>query len=166
MAKLLHLFRAPKRSAPMEELTSAEVVKDAGLAGCAHARPGGKRQVLLVDAETLDVFQLKPGITRKNITTEGLDVNGLAVGQGLRLGEVELEVSAVCDPCEQIEALRPGLQAEMQGRRGMLCRVLSGGRIRCGDAIEWQEKELTAETAGENSLEVISQGGAAGDPDA
>ncbi len=70
MAKVLHLFRAPKRRAPMEELTSAQVVKDAGLEGCAHARPGGKRQVLLVDAES--------------ITTEGLDVNGLAVGQGLR----------------------------------------------------------------------------------
>ena len=65
--------------------------------GCAHARPGN-RQVLLVDAETLGVLQLQPGITRENVTTEGLDVNGLAIGQRLRLGEVELEVSAVCDP--------------------------------------------------------------------
>lgn len=39
---------------------------------------------------------------------------GLAIGQRLRLGEVELEVSAVCDPCEQIEALRPGLRAEIR----------------------------------------------------
>jgi len=30
MARVLHLFRAPKRRAPMEELASAEVVKDAG----------------------------------------------------------------------------------------------------------------------------------------
>jgi MOSC domain-containing protein YiiM len=147
MARVLHLFRAPKRRAPMEELAAAEVVKDAGLQGCAHAR-GGKRQVLLVDAETLGVFQLEPGITRENITTEGLDVNGLPIEQRLQLGEVELEVSAVCDPCEQIEALRPGLQAEMQGRRGMLCRVLTGGTLRRGDHIELKEKTLTAETAG------------------
>jgi MOSC domain-containing protein YiiM len=147
MARVLHLFRAPKRRAPMEELASAEVVKDAGLEGCAHAR-GGKRQVLLVDAETLGVFQLEPGITRENITTEGLDVNGLPIEQRLQLGEVELEVSAVCDPCEQIEALRPGLQAKMQGRRGMLCRVLTGGTLRRGDHIELKEKTLTAETAG------------------
>jgi MOSC domain-containing protein YiiM len=130
----------------MEELASAEVVKDAGLQGCAHAR-GGKRQVLLVDAETLGVFQLEPGITRENITTEGLDVNGLPIEQRLQLGEVELEVSAVCDPCEQIEALRPGLQAKMQGRRGMLCRVLTGGTLRRGDHIELKEKALTKETA-------------------
>jgi MOSC domain-containing protein YiiM len=134
----------------MEELASAEVVKDTGLEGCAHARPGGRRQILLVDAETLGVFQLEPGITRENVTTEGLDVNRLAIGQRLQLGEVELEVSAVCDPCEQIEALRTGLQAEMQDRRGMLCRVLSGGRIRRGDAIQLKEKGWRAETAGDN----------------
>ena len=147
MARVLHLFRAPKRRAPMEELASAEVVKDAGFEGCAHARPGN-RQVLLVDAETLGVFQLQPGITRENVTTEGLGVNGLAIGQRLRLGEVELEVSAVCDPCEQIEARRPGLRAEMQGRRGMLCRVLTGGTLQRGDVIEFKEKTLTAENSG------------------
>jgi len=147
MARVLHLFRAPKRRAPMEELASAEVVKGAGLQGCAHARPGN-RQVLLVDAETLGAFQLEPGIIRENVTTEGLDVNGLAIGQRLRLGQVALEVSAVCDPCEQIEALRPGLRAEMQGRRGMLCRVLTGGTLQRGDVIELQEKTLTAENSG------------------
>ena len=147
MARVLHLFRAPRRRAPMQELASAEVLKDMGLQACAHAR-GGNRQVLLVDAETLGVFQLQPGTTRENITSEGLDVNGLAIGQRLQLGEVELEVSAVCDPCEQIEALRPGLQAEMQGRRGMLCRVLTGGTLKRGDAIQLKEKSLTAETAG------------------
>jgi MOSC domain-containing protein YiiM len=72
---------------------------------------------------------------RENVTTEGLDVNGLAVGQRLRIGEAELQVSAVCDPCEQIEALRPGLQAAMQGRRGMLCKVVQGGLLRRGDEI-------------------------------
>lgn len=119
----------------MEELNEVQVLEDVGLEGCAHARPQGKRQVLLVDRETLDVFELKPGIVRENVTTEGLEVNGLAIGQRLQIGEVELQVSAVCDPCEQIEALRPGLQAEMQGKRGMLCKVLRGGLLRRGDAI-------------------------------
>lgn len=135
MARVTHLFRAPKRRAPMEELPEALAVEDMGLEGCAHARPQGKRQVLLMDRETLDVFELAPGIVRENVTTEGLEVNSLAIGQRLQVGEVELKVSAVCDPCEQIEALRPGLQAEMQGRRGMLCKVLRGGTLRRGDEI-------------------------------
>ena len=119
----------------MEELAEAAVVENVGLDGCAHARPNGKRQVLLMDEETLRVFELAPGIVRENVTTEGLDVNGLTIGQRLQIGEVELQVSAVCDPCEQIEALRPGLQAEMQGKRGMLCKVLRGGMLRRGDEI-------------------------------
>ncbi len=135
MAKILHLFRAPKRHMPMEELAAARAVENSGLEGCAHARPRGKRQVLLVDAETLGSLHLAPGIIRENMTTEGLDVNALQVGQKLHVGSVLLEVSAVCEPCEQMEAIRPGLQQELQGRRGMLCRVLSGGTLNRGDAI-------------------------------
>lgn len=143
MAKVIHLFRAPKRREPMEELAEARAVEDVGLEGCAHARPQGKRQVLLMDRETLKVFGLLPGIVRENITTDGIDVNRLAIGQRLKIGEVELQVSAVCDPCEQIEALRPGLQAEMQGRRGMLCKVLRGGLLRRGDEIVVMEQAAT-----------------------
>jgi MOSC domain-containing protein YiiM len=135
MARVIHLFRAPKRREPMEELQEAHAMLDVGLEGCAHARPQGRRQVLLMDRETLDDFELAPGIVRENVTTEGVDVNGLAIGQRLQIGEVELQVSAVCDPCEQIEALRPGLQAAMQGKRGMLCRVVRGGLLRRGAEI-------------------------------
>ncbi len=135
MAEVLNIFRAPKRRAAMEELDTAQVLEDAGLEGCAHARPHGKRQVLLVDVETLRAMQLEPGIIRENFTTQGLDVNALAIGQRVSIGGVELEVSAVCDPCEQIEALQPGLMAAMVGRRGMLCRVKRGGMVRRGDEI-------------------------------
>ena len=135
MATVVHLFRAPKRREPMEELQEARALEDVGLEGCAHARPQGKRQILLMDRETLDVFELAPGIVRENVTTEGLDINGLAIGQRLQIGGVELQVSAVWDPCEQIEALRTGLQAAMQGRRGMLCKVVRGGLLKRGDEI-------------------------------
>src|ERR1700722_13350854 len=140
MARVMHLFRAPKRREPMEELQEARALEDVGLDGCAHARPQGKRQVLLMDRETLESFELAPGIARENVTTQGLDVNGLGIGKRLQIGDAELQVSAVCDPCEQIEALRPGLQAAMQGRRGMLCRVVRGGLLKRGDAIEVMER--------------------------
>jgi MOSC domain-containing protein YiiM len=135
VARVIHLFRAPKRREPMEELLEARAIQDVGLEGCAHARPQGKRQVLLMDRETLDVFELAPGIVRENVTTEGIEINGLAVGQRLQIGEVELQVSSMCDPCEQIEALRAGLQVAMHGKRGMLCTVVRGGILRRGDEI-------------------------------
>jgi MOSC domain-containing protein YiiM len=102
----------------------------------AHGRPGGKRQVLLVDRETLDALELRPGMIRKNITTRGLNVNGLEPGASLRVGEALLEVPMACTPCGQLEDLRPGLRKEIRGRRGMLCRIVKGGIIRQADAIE------------------------------
>jgi MOSC domain-containing protein YiiM len=136
MAKVQNLFRAPKKHAPVEELAEAIAVGDRGFEDCAHGRPGSKRQVLLVDRETLEAMDLQPGIIRENITTDGLNVNGLQIGELLRIGEACLEVTAVCTPCYQMEAIRPGLRKELWGRRGMLCRVLDGGVIRRGDSIE------------------------------
>jgi len=93
--------------------------------------------VLLVDRETLEAMELRPGVLRENITTDGLNVNGLAIGQQLRIGKtVRLEVGLVCTPCDQMERIRTGLRKELWGRRGMLCRVLEGGIIRPGDSIE------------------------------
>jgi MOSC domain-containing protein YiiM len=136
MPRVQNLFRAPKNHLPMEELSEIRAVDDAGFEGCAHARPGRRRQVLLVDRETLEAMNLRPGMIRENITTDGLNVNSLPIGQVLRVGEARLEVSAVCTPCDQMEAIRPGLRKELWGRRGMLCRVLDGGVIRRGDSIE------------------------------
>ena len=136
MASVLHIFRAPKKRLPMEELDEVRVIRSAGLEGCAHARSGGSRQVLLVDRETLEAMELRPGIIRENFTTDGINVNSLAMGQELRVGEALLKVSAICHPCDQLEKVRPGLRREMRGRRGMLCRVIQGGIVRRGDAIE------------------------------
>ena len=136
MPRVQNLFRAPKKHLPMEELSVGRAVGNTGFEDCAHARPGSKRQVLLVDRETLQAMDLRPGIIRENITTDGMNVNNLQIGQQLQIGGARLEVSAVCTPCDQMEAIRPGLRKELCGRRGMLCRVLEGGVIRRGDSIE------------------------------
>ena len=136
MAIIRHLFRATKHRLPMEELPEARVIADFGVEGCVHGRTGSKRQVLLVDQESLDAMELAPGIIRENMTTEGLAVNALPLGQRLRIGEATLEVTSVCTPCDQLEKIRPGLRREIRGRRGMLCRVLEGGVVRAGDRIE------------------------------
>jgi MOSC domain-containing protein YiiM len=57
------------------------------------------------------------------------------IGQRLQIGDAEFEVSMVCDPCELMEEIRPGLQAELEGKRGMLAKVKKTGRVSQGDAI-------------------------------
>lgn len=120
----------------MESLLLAVAVRDVGFEGCAHGRLGSHRQVLLADMETLDALALQPGMIRENITTQGINVNGLAQGESLRIGEAVLEVTIPCTPCGQLEDLRPGLRKEIRGRRGMFCRVIQAGSIREGDSIE------------------------------
>jgi len=134
--RVLKLFRAPNRGLPMEELPEVAAIQEVGFQGCSHKSPGAQRQVLLVDRESLDALDLGPGMIRENITTEGLNVNGLRPGEFLRVGEAQLQVTMVCTPCGQMEDLRPGLRKEIRGRRGMLCRIVKGGTIRQGDSIE------------------------------
>ena len=136
MPRVLKLFRAPRRGFPMEELPQVAAIQEFGFEGCSHKSPDGKRQVLLVDRETLDALELGPGMIRENITTEGLNVNGLQLGESLRVGEGLFEVTMACTPCGQMEDLRPGLRKEIRGRRGMFCRIIKGGIIRQGDSIE------------------------------
>lgn len=135
MARVMHLFLSPKKHTGMAELCEVCAIENHGFEGCAHARPGGKRQVLLMDIETLREMNLTPGIIRENITTEGIAVKALKAGQRLRVGDVELEVSAACEPCELMEEIRPGLMAALAGRRGMMCRVVKGGMLRQGDEL-------------------------------
>jgi MOSC domain-containing protein YiiM len=117
----------------MERLESTRVV-DNGLEGCAHARPG-KRSVLFVAAEDLEALGVEPGRVRENFTVRGADVMAWPVGQRVAAGEAEFEISMVCDPCELMEQIRPGLQAELEGRRGMLARVVKTGDVALGDSI-------------------------------
>ena len=98
-------------------------------------RPGTKRQVLFASAEHLDALGVEPGRIRENFTVEGDDVHGWPLGQRLAIGGAEFEITMVCDPCHKMDEIRPGLQAELDGRRGMLARVVRGGEVSAGDEI-------------------------------
>jgi MOSC domain-containing protein YiiM len=61
---------------------------------------------------------------------------GWPIGQRLVIGDAEFEISMACDPCELMEEIRPGLQDELEGRRGMLAKVMKTGRVTRGDTVE------------------------------
>jgi MOSC domain-containing protein YiiM len=139
MAHISNLFVAVEHRKPMKAVDQAIAIADRGFEGCIHARQGGKRQLLLVDRETLDKFDLVPGVLRENVTTEGLNVADLRPGQRLVIGTAVLQVTIPCEPCFRMDEIRTGLQEALKNRRGALCRVIEGGRISRGDAIEIRE---------------------------
>jgi MOSC domain-containing protein YiiM len=118
-------------STPLDRATA---VAGHGLEGCAHANPP-RREVLFASKEHLDVVGVDPGAIRENVTVEGADVQQWPVGQRVRAGGAVFEITMVCDPCERMEQLRSGLRAELDGRRGMLARVVEGGEIAVGDEL-------------------------------
>ncbi len=124
------------RHAPMEAKESVRAIADLGLEGDVHAKQGSTRQVLFMDEETLSAFGLNAGRVRENITTRGIALNTLAEGTRVRAGTAVFELTKSCTPCEFINDIQPGLREKMQGQRGMLARVIEGGEIKRGDAIE------------------------------
>jgi MOSC domain-containing protein YiiM len=106
-----------------------------GLEGCAHANPP-RREVLFVSREHLDSVGVEPGATRENLTVDGTDVQQWPIGQRVRVGDALFEITMVCDPCHRMDELRDGLRAELEGKRGMLARIVESGEIAVGDDVE------------------------------
>ena len=121
---------------PMKEVNEANFITGQGLEGDRHLRSDGRRsnrQVLIMDSETLNHFDLSPGQVRENVTVEGLDFSSISAGDKVSLGgDVILEVTGDCEPCARMDELRPGLKDEIDGKRGLLAFVEKGGVVSVG----------------------------------
>ena len=130
----LHIARV--KGTPSDPVQEATVLSGLGLEGDRSAYEGNTRQVLVMDKETLDEFGLVPGQVKENITTSGLDLSQTKTGQVFHIGgEVTLEIAGDCEACGKMEAIALGLKGKIDGRRGMLAKVISGGAIKIGDSI-------------------------------
>ena len=133
------LHVTPAHRAPVENLEEARFVAGYGIEGDRHSsdRPGRQDyQVLMVDVETLAELGLKPGDVREQVTTSGFDVGSLEPGQEVSLGsEVVVRVSRPATPCARMDEMRGGLQRKLQGRRGQLASIVTGGTVRVGDEV-------------------------------
>lgn len=133
---IVNLQICPVRETPMQKRDTLRAIADLGIDGDAHAKQGSARQVLFMDEETLSALGLEAGRVRENITTRGIDLKSLELGTRLRAGGALFEITKPCTPCNFIEDIRPGLRKEMEGQRGMLARVIEGGELKIGDAVE------------------------------
>jgi MOSC domain-containing protein YiiM len=145
-ARISSIQVCPGHREPMQLLRSARLESELGLDGDKHANAASRRQVLIADREALNQLGLEPGVIKENITAEGLDVMTLSPGTQLKLGaEAVVEITSICEPCFRMDEIRPGLKAELEGRRGMNSRVISGGEIEVGDPITIvQQQELAS----------------------
>jgi MOSC domain-containing protein YiiM len=135
VAKVVGIWTSPARkSGRSVGHERRRAIAGQGLEGCAHANPP-KREVLFVSREHLDSVGVEPGAIRENITVEGVDVEQWPIGQRVAAGDAEFEITMVCDPCHRMDELRAGLRAELEGKRGMLARVVESGEVAVGDEV-------------------------------
>jgi MOSC domain-containing protein YiiM len=128
------LFIKRKRGGQSVPLQSVEVI-NSGLDGDHHTGYSRRRQILLMSGSVLDALQLEPGSIYENVVVDGLDVMALKEGQQLQLGNVLVSVTMPCEPCIQMDRIRPGLRETLENRRGMFVKVEVPGIVHVGDAV-------------------------------
>lgn len=104
--------------------------------------------LLVIPRETLaeldrEGWPVRSGDLGENITTEGIPYAAFAPGRRFRAGDVVLEISKPCTPCDNLYLLPyvgpergPEFLKVMLDRRGWYARVVREGRVRGGDPIE------------------------------
>jgi MOSC domain-containing protein YiiM len=96
----------------------------------------------LIAAEAVEAMEREHGISiqpresRRNVVTRGIDVNEL-VGKRFRVGDVECQGIALCEPCTDLQAMtkQPGIIKGLTHRGGLNADILSDGEISVGDAV-------------------------------
>lgn len=128
----------------MDPVAEAELVVGRGIVG--NANQGGRRQVTILDADAWESLMrvlgvaLDPALRRANLLVRGVALAHTA-GRVLCIGACRVRILGETKPCEQMEALRPGLLEAMSHdwSGGAFGEVLAGGVIRQGDAVAWDE---------------------------
>jgi MOSC domain-containing protein YiiM len=89
--------------------------------------------------------ELGPGAFGENLTLEGVDVTGAAIGERWRIGAVELEVCQPRLPCAKL-GIRFGDPAMVKrfaeaSRPGAYLRIVTEGELGAGDAVEVRRRD-------------------------
>jgi len=129
-----------QKGVPKTNVPEADLQAGLGIVGDVHA-DGGSRQVSLLAAEEIEGLgekgaSIAPGEFAENITTQGLDLRMLRVGNRLRLGVAELVVTQLGKRCHGRCAIYAKLGDCIMPRQGVFARVTASGRVRVGDIIE------------------------------
>lgn len=114
---------------------------DWGLVGDAHTAPG-KRQVSLLAIESIEKarkqgLKVAIGDFGENITTEGLDLVNLPIGQKLRIGkDIIVSVTQIGKECLKPCSIYYKMGDCIMPREGIFAAVLKGGKAKTGDEIK------------------------------
>jgi MOSC domain-containing protein YiiM len=129
-----------------------------GIEGDLHAHPnihgGPNKAILIIASEVVDAlvargYPLFYGAMGENLTTRGIDIARIRIGDELRVGGALLEITQPRGPCSALDVYGESLKLEVfdqkvkqrdytsarWGMSGFYARVASPGPVRVGDAV-------------------------------
>lgn len=89
----------------------------------------------IVEQLRAEGFKTSPGELGEQLVIAGIDVANLAGGARLRLGEAMIEVTMPRTGCARFEMIQGKLKQSVQGRLGVMARVITGGEVAVGDSV-------------------------------
>ncbi len=123
-------------------------VNEKGIVNDAHAG-SWHRQITLLSKERVDEFskeigrKIEFGEFAENITTEGIDLSQVTILDRFKIGRVELEVTQIGKTCHGDScAIYREVGKCVMPKEGIFCRVISGGKIKPGDRLEYYSRSL------------------------
>lgn len=147
MPRVISVNISPDKGTQKTPVASAAITS-AGISGDAHAG-AWHRQVSLLGIEKILSFSaefgrdFKAGDFAENLTIEGLDLAGVSIRDRIKIGKAELEVTQIGKACHGngCSVFREVGTCVMP-KEGIFARVVSGGEIRPGDALEHDPRPL------------------------
>lgn len=147
----------PKRAIPEGFVTPL------GIEGDLHAHPaihgGPMKAILLIAAEVVDAlvargYPLFYGAMGENITTRGIEIRDIRVGDQLRVGGALLEITQPRGPCSALDIYGDTLKLDVYdkkvkqrdpssarwGMSGFYASVVAPGPVQAGDAVSLVSK--------------------------
>jgi MOSC domain-containing protein YiiM len=122
-----------------KQVPAVKLKEDHGIVGDAHAGPW-HRQVSLLALESIQKMQalglsVDAGDFAENITTRGIDLPSLPVGERLTLGDTLLEVTQIGKECHTRCAIYYQAGDCVMPKEGIFARVIEGGVVKPGDPV-------------------------------
>jgi MOSC domain-containing protein YiiM len=139
--KIAALSISVERGTDKTNVEEVSVVAGRGIEGDAHAGDWD-RQVSLLPLESVNRMRAKgldvnPGAFAENVTTAGVSLAGLKIGDRILLGgKVELDVTQIGKECHDRCAIFEQAGECIMPVEGVFTKVLRGGTVRIGDPVE------------------------------
>ena len=131
----------PRGEHPVKALEIVACVAGKGLVGDRYFgfKDDFIGQITFFDVAVFEVIRrrfdcpdLQPSVFRRNVITEGIDLNAL-ISRRFRINDVEFMGSVECAPCHWMDlAVASGVEQFMKGRGGLRARITASGSLAKG----------------------------------